>query len=200
MEINEVFKIFNEQKNSKNTLIELEENFYERCSSLIKNLIKDLEEIDKYKHDDLDTYLKLLNKKEKSLLGAKKTIETLIYLRLDKLLDIALFSVKKKSFLKKPKGLTKEELLFLERIIKEINLFNTKVIEKILEGKKIDYENIEEKKENSKKIPVVIKEYVPQFVGDNFKIYGPFEPQEIVNLPEQSANILIKKNKAEKLI
>jgi DNA replication initiation complex subunit (GINS family) len=41
--------------------------------------------------------------------------------------------------------------------------------------------------------------HVPKFVGRELEVYGPFEPQDIANLPRQIADILINKGRAEKI-
>lgn len=40
---------------------------------------------------------------------------------------------------------------------------------------------------------------VPRFLGSELETYGPFEEQDIVSLPSQIANILVKKQRAEEI-
>ena len=40
---------------------------------------------------------------------------------------------------------------------------------------------------------------IPQFVGDDLEVYGPFESEDISNLPTRVAEVLIKNNRAEEL-
>jgi hypothetical protein len=40
---------------------------------------------------------------------------------------------------------------------------------------------------------------VPELVGEDLRIYGPFKNQEVVNLPKNNAEIIISERKAEKL-
>jgi len=41
---------------------------------------------------------------------------------------------------------------------------------------------------------------VPRFVGRHLEVYGPFEDDDTANLPEEIADILIKKGRAEEII
>jgi len=40
---------------------------------------------------------------------------------------------------------------------------------------------------------------VPKFVGEELEVYGPFEEDDVANLPERIASLLIKKGRAEEL-
>ena len=58
----------------------------------------------------------------------------------------------------------------------------------------------EEEKDNYNiKIKVKFKAHVPKFVGKMMEIYGPYEEGDEEELPEIIANILVNKDRAEKL-
>lgn len=40
---------------------------------------------------------------------------------------------------------------------------------------------------------------VPKFVGKNLEIYGPFEPEDIANLPSEIADVLLYKERVEEI-
>ena len=40
---------------------------------------------------------------------------------------------------------------------------------------------------------------VPKFVGEELEVYGPFEEDDVANLPEKIAEVLIKKGRAEQI-
>ena len=40
---------------------------------------------------------------------------------------------------------------------------------------------------------------VPQFVGDDLQIYGPFEPEDVAAVPVKVAEVLVQKGRAEAL-
>lgn len=41
--------------------------------------------------------------------------------------------------------------------------------------------------------------HVPKFVGRELEVYGPFEPEDVANLPKQIADILVRKGRAEEI-
>ncbi len=41
--------------------------------------------------------------------------------------------------------------------------------------------------------------YVPKFVGPELEEYGPFEEEDIANLPAEVADVLISKSRAEEI-
>ena len=42
-------------------------------------------------------------------------------------------------------------------------------------------------------------ETVPKFVGSDLQVYGPFEKEDVANLPINVAALLIKNNRAEEI-
>ncbi len=197
MNIEKLYGLLTRQEKSKNKLIPLDEDFYEKCSVFIKNLEDELKQASNYKHEDFDIYEKLVLKKERALKQIKRIIEKLFKLRLKLLLSYAFFLAEKNKEVA-IKGLTKEERELLSYLTDSLLKYRINVLKNVLEGKEISYLAEEDKKEE-KKILVAIEDFVPQFIGSDFKIYGPFEPGEIANLPETSASILITKKKAENL-
>ena len=56
------------------------------------------------------------------------------------------------------------------------------------------------KEDEERKIKMVrFLQAVPQFIGDDLIVYGPFENEDIASLPRDVANLLIKKTKAEEI-
>ncbi len=54
-----------------------------------------------------------------------------------------------------------------------------------------------EEPENTKLIRFIYS--VPKFLGHHLEVYGPFEEDDTANLPEEIADILIKKGRAEEI-
>lgn len=52
---------------------------------------------------------------------------------------------------------------------------------------------------SQKKVAVRFITPTPKFVGPNLEIYGPFQEQDMISLPEQIADILLEQRKAEKV-
>jgi len=59
----------------------------------------------------------------------------------------------------------------------------------------------EESSESSESSTIQVKflHSLPRFVGKNQEVFGPFAQDETISLPEEIANILIKKGRAEKI-
>ncbi len=198
LDIKTIYEILTKQEKSKNRLVNLEEDFYLKCSDLIKKLENELKELSNYEYEDFETYQKLLLKREKALNQVKKIVERIFKLRLRLLINYSYFLADKELGVR-IRGLTKEERILLNKLIKEVREYKLSVLKNLLNGKELNYGVEEEKESNKKRVLLAITDYVPQFVGSDFKIYGPFEPEELVNLPEDSAKILISKKKAEKM-
>lgn len=60
-------------------------------------------------------------------------------------------------------------------------------------------EDSEEDSEVSDKLQVKFTEEVPQFMGTDLEHYGPFEEGDTAEVPGQNAEILVEKDKAERL-
>lgn len=75
-----------------------------------------------------------------------------------------------------------------------------KIIKKMMEKCEVDdffsKLNLELGRKTTKKILVRILQDVPSFVGADMKIYGPYKTEDVVLLPEQNAEALIKRGMA----
>ena len=40
---------------------------------------------------------------------------------------------------------------------------------------------------------------VPKFVGEDLEVYGPFEENDMANLPSKIADVLVSKGRAEEM-
>ncbi len=198
LDIKTLYEILTKQEKNKNRLINIDEDFYEKCRKLMKKFENEIKELSNYEYEDFETYQKLLLKREKALNQIRKIVERIFKLRLRLLINYS-YLLADKELNNKIKGLTKEEQFLLNKLIKEVKEYKINVLKSILNGKEINYGLEEKKEKGEKKVLVSITSYVPQFIGSDFKIYGPFEPEELVNLPESTAKILLSKNKAEKM-
>ncbi|MDH5807317.1 MAG: hypothetical protein QXW62_04710 [Candidatus Methanomethylicaceae archaeon] len=99
-----------------------------------------------------------------------------------------------------PKKLKEIEIQRVKWLLDRIkNIRKEKIIKKNME-KQIDdfFENLIIKKKEmvTKKILVRILQDVPSFVGVDMKIYGPYKAEDVVLLPEQNVEALIKRGVA----
>jgi hypothetical protein len=73
---------------------------------------------------------------------------------------------------------------------------NLEKTSKINDSNDVSSDNKDEKDEKNIKL-IRFLHSVPQFIGDDLILYGPFENEDVASLPIDIANLLIKKNKAE---
>ena len=135
-----------------------------------------------------------IKKTEKQLRTIKQISNEIIERRKRKILDLALLNSRTETEAKSKNFLPNEEVLYTE--IKS-SLAQFSITEK---------ENKEEakvlKNQNSEDINTTLVRFtnsVPKFVGTDSNIYGPFTKEDIANLPEKTAEILISKNRAEEI-
>ena len=65
--------------------------------------------------------------------------------------------------------------------------------------KKESITNIENKSSEKTNRLVRFLNAVPKFVGNDMNTYGPFDTEDVANLPEKVSEILIKNNRAEEI-
>jgi DNA replication factor GINS len=148
----------------------------------------------------------------KQLDNTKKLVKELYERREKKILNLAMISSRAGGVLDKSALLPEEQKLF-ERLSQMLEAFKNDVLYRLLGG------NLPELKEApaqareeagppsagpkpasaSTKDTLLVRflHPVPKFVGSELEIYGPFEQEDIANLPKQIAEILISKGRAE---
>ncbi|MGP3668294.1 MAG: DNA replication complex subunit Gins51 [Candidatus Bathyarchaeota archaeon] len=156
----------------------LPENFYQDFSVYIKNLREEIKGLDeksfKYKLKQLEV--------EKS----SELLNLLIDLRLKKIVKL-LFEEKGEI---KPSLLTLEEKSFYEELNQSYR-FSRKLAKESVEGKtlKSTYKIINVKKAN---VVLRILSDIPALVGSDMKTYGPFKVEDVVAIPLQNIEKLVK--------
>lgn len=147
---------------------------------------------------------------ERQLDNIKKLLIDLYGKREKKIISLALDKSRTKSTIVDDSILLKEEKQFFNALIglfdrhREGILFNVLncnlpfVVENKEEVKKVEIkENKEEVKKDTKLVRFI--HAVPKFVGEELEEYGPFEEENIANLPIEIANLLITKGRAEEI-
>lgn len=84
-----------------------------------------------------------------------------------------------------PENLLEEEKEFFQQLVDVIKQRREESLKKILSGGK-EFATL-----------IVFKEDVPEFVGSDLKIYGPFKKGDIAKLPEDNMKVLIEKGLVE---
>lgn len=113
--------------------------------------------------------------------SAIQTLQELFERRERKIVNLALDSTRTGAI---PEALTAEEKTFFNGLVNVINEFKSKRKQEL---------------QQTKLEILAIKEDIPEFVGSDMKIYGPFKEGDIATLPKDEAKILLEKKAAEKI-
>lgn len=168
------------------------ERYSEQLQPLLKNFIKEVAAYLKDKEEvvgkEVDIFSDVTKKAKKQLENAVSIFKELMLRRKKKLLDLTFVSaetgISKRDF----DNMLNFEKATFDKIMKAINE-GDKEVEKLLSGRKS--EEIEKNK------MVVFKQNTDEFLDLEGNKLGPFKEGEIVNIPQEIANILIVDNKAD---
>ena len=149
-------------------------------------------------------------KTEKTIQNTHKILKELYERRESKILQLAISASRINSpqdtnmLLEQEKDLYKEVKLILDSARKEllISLITAKTFKEEEIKEKNEPKDIKRQDENPKLLTRKIRiiQPVPQFMGDDEKIYGPFLNEETAELPLKIAELLIEKKRAEQVL
>lgn len=142
-----------------------------------------------------------VQKTQIQLNNARKVLKELYERRENKIMQLALFSSK---INEKPdlSPLLSEELHIYNEILKILNLGRESILTNVLNKKlpMIEKEKPKELKTISEETRLIrFLHAVPKFVGTDLNIYGPFEQEDLGNIPLKIADLLIEKKRAEEV-
>jgi len=181
---------------------------------------EEIQELDKAFFDDVIEYLnekkELLNKdtdglnvfitnekerNQKQLSNIKRILNEIYERREKKIIEMALVKSKTNSDVINTAGLLDTEIRFYDNLVALFNSYRQGVLHNILEGRKAELEEPkkEEKEEQKDNLIKKVKFLydIPKFVGENLEVYGPFEQEEVAELPSEIANLLVLKGRAQ---
>ncbi|MBI2650997.1 hypothetical protein HYX01_00850 [Candidatus Woesearchaeota archaeon] len=161
------------------------------------------------KEDSLFSYDEK-KKVERQIENARKLIKEMYERREKKILNLALIRSRTKSNVMDTSSLLESEKRLFDEIVNVLNAFRSEIISNVIEGRyasKGALEKNQEKAETTEtgKIDenhaklVRFLYPVPKFVGKELEEYGPFEEEDIANLPADIADVLVNKGRAEEI-
>lgn len=142
-------------------------------------------------------------KTKRQLENTKMILKELYERRESKIIQMALFNSRTGEKSQETDALLDEEAKLYNNLINFFNLYRDGILTNVLQGKipeiKDEIVNLESQK--SERINKLIRflHSVPKFIGEDMQVYGPFEAEDIANLPEKVSEILIKNNRAEEI-
>ncbi|MEK6903644.1 MAG: hypothetical protein AABW64_03295 [Nanoarchaeota archaeon] len=147
-----------------------------------------------------------VEKTERQLINVKKLIKEFYEKREGKIMQLALFSSRINEKDIAAVLLPEERQLFLE-VLETLNKFRKGIVENVVEKRVPIIENKpKEIKREESPAPqgsdmniIRLLHPVPQFIANDLKIYGPFEDEDVGVLPKKTADLLVKKKRAEEI-
>ena len=172
------------------------------------NYIKDKKKIIEAKSDSVFA-LDEKKKTERQLDNIYKIIKELYERREKKIISLALDKSRTKSNLIDTTALLKEEKVFFDSLAGLLDNYRDAILFTVLNEKLPFMRPLEDKKQTGdfktalelKKSTKLVRflHQVPKFVGPELEEYGPFEEEDIANLPMEIADVLLNKSKAEEI-
>ncbi|MBM3199575.1 DNA replication complex GINS family protein [Candidatus Woesearchaeota archaeon] len=140
-------------------------------------------------------------KTQKQVENVKRMIQEIYERRENKIIQHAIFSSRMCDNIQVQEMLEEERQLY-EEITAVLNKYRDGVLASILSLKNPEIPKPEEPKElktedkpNNRLIRFL--QPTPQFIGEDYKVYGPYQAEDVAALPLKTASILINNNKAE---
>ena len=148
-------------------------------------------------------------KTERQLENIYKILKELYEKREKKMIQLALDKSRTHSNLIDASSLLKEEKVFFDAVTALLDRYREAILYTVMNEKLPFMQPLEDKKpaaefksaleirKNAKLVRFM--HHVPKFVGPELEEYGPFEEEDIANLPIEIADVLINKGKAEEI-
>ena len=148
-------------------------------------------------------------KNEKQFENVKKLLKEFYERREKKIINFAIDKSRTGSDLMDKDSLLEEEHKFFQKLVDLLNNNRSDILNKLLN---LEMPKSEEKKPESREEGVIrdsigkeeksalmirFVHAVPKFIGTELEEYGPFEEEEVANLPKEIAMVLIDKGRAE---
>ena len=188
-----LFELLQKEK-ARKELQKLDEDFYQKFLKYLEEKILILNS-QKSKDSIFSTETK---KTEKQIENIKKIVEDIYERRERKIIEAALFSARNSKESQITNSMLKEEINLFKHLTKNLKDSRENILANLLQGKLPEIKAKALKSEINKKNNVLIRflTAVPKFMGTNNEVYGPFEKEDVANLPSEISNILITKKRA----
>ena len=195
-----LFSILRVEK-SRDEIQELDPAFFDD----VVEYLNEKKELLNKETDGLNVFID--NEKErnlKQLSNIKRVLNEIYERREKKIIDMALVKSRTNSDVISSAGLLESEAKLYDALVGLFDNFRHSVLFNVMGCKKVDLKDLEPvvKDDIAEKADSALKKVkflfdVPKFVGENLEVYGPFEQEEVAELPSEIANLLVVKGRAQ---
>jgi DNA replication initiation complex subunit (GINS family) len=205
-----LFELFRREK-TREELQKIDIEFYQDVVNYLQEKLR-LLEAQKNKTDLFAVEERM--KAEKQMQNIKRIIKELYERREKKIISMATDTSRTFSTIVDTSAMLAKEKQFFDALVETLNRFRKGILWNMLEAQMPNIEEKQEEKEpepaelfkqsvkqpEKKEIKLVrFTHAVPKFVGENLEEFGPFETEDIANLPTKIADILVTKGRAEEI-
>ena len=166
----------------------------------IINYLKEKKSILEAQKSQDSIFSKEYEKTGKQIQNIRKIIQDVYDRRENKIIQLALFTSKTGVNIDSVNLLKEEEEMYLS-LVRILKIYREGILENLLALRNphvIETKDI--KKENKEDTKLVKFLYpVPKFMGEDLNIYGPFNFEDVANLPPKVAQLLINKRRAREI-
>jgi DNA replication initiation complex subunit (GINS family) len=141
----------------------------------------------------------LFSREGKQLVNIKKIISEIYERREKKICMLALLIAKVGPEMVDSTNMLPEEKSLLTVLTDDLKLFRSEILAPTLKGEKPVVSKAYTSEPKSDKMFIRFLHSVPRFVGEELEVYGPFEKEDVANIPSSLAKVLIEKERAEEM-
>jgi len=182
------------RERTRQELQELDSNFFKN----VRDYLKEKTAILDSQKQKSSIFQEEVKKTEKQIENIKKILKELYGRRETKIISLALSSSKTNAG--HIMGLLSEEEVLYNNLKNALNQSRLNILNELIKGNLPIKEESKPIKTPENKLGLIrFIKYVPKFVGTDDYIYGPFEPEMVANLPLGIAELLIQKERAERI-
>lgn len=187
------------REKSRPEIQQLDDDFYRKLTKYQQEKRDILES--QRKKESIFTSLEI-QKTSKQIENILRIMRELYEKRESKIIKAAMIHSKNNIHPKERENMLLEEKQFYDSILETLDTYRDGILKNLISGNLPNIDNkpkglkteIEVKKKSK---GIIFTELVPQFVGLDLNTYGPYEKEDSEDLPEEVANLLIKRGVAK---
>jgi DNA replication initiation complex subunit (GINS family) len=177
----------------------LEKDFYEKVVRYLRDKKAALEA---HKMKDSIFAPESVKRTKRQLENVQKILKDLYDRREGKIIQLAMMHSRTGERVEDKSIFLPEELKLYGETKANLDYFRSNIVDKILNGEKPKLEDKPKSIKTEEEAPqqsltIRFIEAVPKFMAEDLNEYGPYEPEQVSRMPYKSAQVLIKRKRAE---